>query len=299
MRKFILFFVLGILLVFPSWTFAQADVSLQSVAVQLWPEYDQPSMLVIVDFKVAPMTSLPVDLTFNIPTDANLIAVASQAENGNLLNAKFESPIQTETGQSFSITVEQNVVYRFEYYQPLNRNNTERTFVYNWKSMYAVKNFSVAILEPLDVKSLSTVPAYVSVQQVSGLNFYDGAVVALAAGESYMLSIQYEKTTEALVNPVQQVQSAQPVNQNTPGRVSLSNSVPYVIAILGVAIILGGLVYYWRSGHLIPKRILRRRVSSAENDNKTEAYCPQCGARTKAGDKFCRTCGARLKKAEE
>ncbi|NJN80088.1 MAG: hypothetical protein HC797_06255 [Anaerolineales bacterium] len=144
MRKLFLVFVLGILFAFPFSISAQSNVTLYSVNVQLWPEYDQPSMLVIVDFKVAPMTPLPVDLTFRIPDDTNLIAVAFESENGDLLNATFEPPTSNGAWQMFTVTVEQNVIYRFEYYQPLTFRGNERTFSYLWDHSYAVKSFLYA-----------------------------------------------------------------------------------------------------------------------------------------------------------
>lgn len=299
MRKLFLFFLLEILFVFPSLTFAQTNITLHSVNVQLWPEYDQPSMLVIVDFKVAPMTSLPVNLIFRIPNDANLIAVAVQAEDGNLLNAEFESPTSTGDLQSFVINVEQNSIYRFEYYQPLEVNGDERNFSFIWDNSYAVTSFSVSVLEPLDVKSISIEPAYVSKQIVNELNYYEGEVVKLSASEKYTLDLQYTKTTDALINTPQTVQPAQPVNEDTPGRVSLSNSYPYIIGFIGIGMIVGGIVYYYRTGRVIPKRTRRRRVINEEEDLKTGTYCSQCGTRAQSGDKFCRTCGAKLRKLEE
>lgn len=299
MRKLFLIFLLGILFIFPSLTSAQTNVTLNSVNVQLWPEYDQPSMLVIVDFKVAPMTSLPLGLTFRIPSNANLIAVAVQSEDGNLLNAEFESPTLLGDFQSFTINVEQNAIYRFEYYQPLSLNGEQRDFSYIWDNSYAVKNFSVNVLEPLDVSSISIQPAYASKQVVNELNYYEGEVIKLSANQKYTLDLQYSKTTDSLVNAPQTVQPAQPVNEDTPGRVALSNSYPYVIGILGVAMVLGGIVYYYRTGRVIPKRTRRRRIINEEEDLKTGSYCSQCGTRTQPGDKFCRTCGARLRKSEE
>lgn len=300
MRKLFLTFLLGILFLFPSHTFAQSNVTLQSVNVQLWPEYDQPSMLVIVDFKVAPMTSLPIDLTFNIPADANLIAVAVQTEDGNLLNAEFESPQTKGDVQTFSMTVAQNSVYRFEYYQPLVMQGDKRNFSYTWQNDFTVKNFSVNVLEPLDVTSLSTIPAYVSKEVANELNYYASEVVKLSVGEAYSFDVEYIKTTDTLVNEPQTIQPAQPVDEDTPGRVSLSNSYPYVFGVIGLALIVGGIVYYYKTGRVIPKRTRRRRiVNDEEDDFKTGAYCSQCGARTQAGDKFCRTCGKKLRKTEE
>lgn len=300
MRKLTLFFLLGILFIFPSSTSAQTNATLSNVIVQLWPEYDRPSMLVIVDFQVAPMTSLPVDLTFRIPSDANLIAVAVQTENGDLLNAEFEAPKVSGDVQSFKITIQQNTIYRFEYYQPLTINNNKREFLYIWENAYAVTNFSASVLEPLDVTLLSINPIYNSKKTINGLRYYEGKVLKLSANETFELQLQYEKTTEALVSPPQDIQPAQPIDENTLGRVSLSNSYPYVIGFIGVVMIVGGIVYYYRTGRVIPKYPRRGRiVNLEEEDLKTGTYCSQCGARAQSGDKFCRTCGTRLRKTEE
>ena len=76
---------------------AQTPIKLSSLQVQLWPEYDQPSMLVIYDLKLPDDTRLPISLTLRLPKDANLVAVASQAADGSLLNADYQGPAKGET----------------------------------------------------------------------------------------------------------------------------------------------------------------------------------------------------------
>lgn len=300
MRKFFLMFVLGILFIFPISTSAQTDVTLSNVTVQLWPEYDQPSMLVIVDFKIAPMTPLPVDLTFRIPVDSNLIAVAFQPEDGSLVNAKFTTPVAGDAWQTFTMTVEQNTMYRFEYYQPLQFRGEERTFSYLWNQAYTANKFSVSVLEPLDVTSISIQPASASTTQINGLDFYEGAVMKVSANSDYLLDLEYQKSTLTLVAEPQQVQPADALNEDTPGRVSLNSLLPYLIGGFGILFIAVGIVYYWRFGRTWNKRKRRNRIVSVEEEGvKTGTYCPQCGARAKSGDKFCRTCGTRLRKSEE
>src|SRR5512142_3522734 len=60
-------------------------IKLSTLQVQLWPEYDQPSMLVIYDFRVPDSLKLPVSVSLNLPKDAHLVAVASQAADSSLL----------------------------------------------------------------------------------------------------------------------------------------------------------------------------------------------------------------------
>ncbi|MBK9780045.1 MAG: zinc ribbon domain-containing protein [Anaerolineales bacterium] len=297
MRKLIMIFILGAFLAFPFSVSAQGDTAFSFVTVQLWPEYDQPSMLVIVDFQAAADTALPATLSFRIPADANLIAVASDAGNGQFLDHPFEAPVADGEYLVFSLVVEENKPYRFEYYQPLAFDGESRIFSYLWDNGYAVENFQYLFLEPLDVTNVTLEPTEASQETSNGLNYYQGAAVPLAAGEQYTLNLNYKKTTETLVSDAQAVQIAEPVNEDTPGRVSLANSLPYIIGGLGIIMIAGGLMYYFQWGRRSSGKPRRRSHANVDSD-ATSVYCPQCGSRAKPTDRFCRTCGARLRHEE-
>lgn len=300
MRKLILIFMMGFMFVFPTFVSAQNDVTIANMTVQLWPEYDQPSMLVIADFQMTAATALPVEMTFRIPQDANLVAVATVAGDGSFLNTIFDGPKDDGEWQAFTITVSQSSVYRFEYYQPLTFNGDQRVFSYLWDGAYAVDAFNVLVLEPVDVTDFSMEPTYESIAQQNGSNYYDSGVMQLASGSQFALNLNYNKSSDTLVAPAEGIQPADPVDENTPGRVSLNNSLPYIIGGLGVALIIGGIVYYWRAGRKSFKSPRRRSHSNAEGEaSDVDAYCPQCGARAKAGDRFCRVCGARLRHQDE
>lgn len=299
MRKFGLIIILGVLFVFPSFVSAQNDATIANMTVQLWPEYDQPSMLVIVDFQVTAATALPVDLTFKFPKDANLIAVAALTGDGSFLNAVFDGPKDDGEWQSFTLTVSQSSVYRFEYYQPLTFNGNQRIFSYLWDGSYAVDAFNILVLEPIDATSFAMDPAYESISQENGSNYYDSGIVQLASGEQFILNLSYDKTTDTLIFPPQGIQPAAPVDESTPGRVSLNNSLPYIIGGLGVVLIIGGIMYYWQAGRKSFKSPRRRAHAATEEESAEDTYCPQCGARAKAGDRFCRVCGARLRNNQE
>lgn len=206
-----------------------------------------------------------------------------------------------ESSQVFTLTVSENTLYRFEYYQPLTFNGKQRIFSYLWDGAYAVDQFHILVLEPADVTSFLMTPAYESISQENGSNYYDSGIVKLASGEQFALNLEYEKATDTLSAPAQQgIQPAAPVDENTPGRVSLNNSLPYIIGGLGVVMIVGGIVYYWQAGRSSSKKSRRRSHAHEEaEDDGEEAYCPQCGARAKKGDRFCRVCGARLRHQEE
>jgi hypothetical protein len=297
MRKWLSIFILGVLFVFPSLASAQADIRLATLNVQLWPEYDQPSMLVIYDFTVAPETKLPASLTFNIPTGANLIAVASD-QNGSLVTVPYDGPVKESKGQSFTLSVTATTAYHFEYYQPLAINGEARSFDYLWDGAYAVNTFSLRVQEPLDTVSLDTKPVTVRSVSGDGLTYYGNMPLPLKSGEQFTLNLQYKKSSDKLVISSQGLQPSAPVDPNTPGRVSLTNYLPYILGGLGVLLIAGGLVYYWNSGRKQtnkPRRRQRVNANNNEDEEGSETYCPQCGTRAKPSDRFCRTCGARFR----
>lgn len=123
------------------------------------------------------------------------------------------------------------------------------------------------MLEPLDVTTVTLDPKHELVQNSNGLNYYQSAPVQLAAGEQFTLTLGYEKTTDTLVSQAQSVQIAEPINEDTPGRVSLANSLPYIIGGLGVIMIAGGLAYYFQWGRASKSKPRRRHSDTgAEND---------------------------------
>ena len=109
---------------------AQTPIKLSSLQVQLWPEYDQPSMLVIYDLRLPDDTKLPISITLQLPKDANLVAVASQAADGSLLNADYQGPTMGDSRQTISLQIPTAAIYHIEYYEPLSKTGDERHFSY-------------------------------------------------------------------------------------------------------------------------------------------------------------------------
>ncbi len=299
MRKWLLSLTLVILFAVPSLARAQTDLTLASVNVQLWPEYDQPSMLAIVDYAVPTTTKLPVDVTFRIPKEANLIAVATYSKDGALVNAVFNDPTPDGDWQVFTLALD-SMQGHFEYYQPIQFNGEQRTFSYLWNDRYAVDAFTIRVLEPMDTTALTTTPKLGILSQKDGLKYYSGNSVKLAANEPFALKFEYKKTSNALVSSSQSVQPSAPLDDKTTGKVSFNNYLPYVIGGVGLLLIVGGVIYYLQAGKTDTKKSRKRaREKSDEDESGDDVYCAQCGTRARGGDRFCRICGSRIKQAEE
>jgi uncharacterized OB-fold protein len=299
MRKWFLILAMAALLVFPSLASAQGQVAIEFVNVDLWPEFDKPDMLVINSILLASGASFPVQVDVRIPSGAVLHTVAV----GETINAVSDQGIDYRTskdGEWMVISIQAGApAIRLEYYDPaLAKEGSQRTYSYHWLSDYNVANFSVVLQQPFDAEQFTS---SLSLQddglRSDELQYYSSQVGSVAAGESMTFTVSYQKPSDALSVSHLQIEPVV-VDENTDGRVSLNNYLPYIIGALGVIIIIGGFMYYRQSGRSASAKKSRRRKASSE-EAESGIYCAQCGTRARGGDRFCRTCGSRLRQSEE
>ncbi len=297
MRSKLVVALLAGIFAFPFSARAQSPIKLSSLQVQLWPEYDQPSMLVIYDFRLPESIKLPVSVSISFPKEGHLVAVASQAADGSLLNTDYIGPTAGQQSQTVTIQIQTSTTYHLEYYQPLSRTGRERKFSYVWPGDYAVDDISISIRIPPDTTSIITDPAMKSTKAPDGTDSLIKDFGALQAGQKFPLQLTYVKESETLSVPGESVQPSKPLGSNTPGRVLLSNYLPYILGALGIISIGAAAIYFLQPGRR--QATARRRTHGhAEGKAKGEIYCHQCGARAQPNDRFCRVCGTKLRLEE-
>lgn len=295
MRKWLVFVLILGCLVFASPADAQGGVKLKSMDIQLWAEFDQPSMLVIHQFTLDESTPLPAQVTLRFPKDGNLIAVAYLEDT--LINSDFTGPESQGNWQTVTLDVQSYAPHRIEYYQPLMRDGNQRSFSFRWFGDYAVEEFSVTVQLPADSTDISMDPDFTNtVISNDGLHFI-GIVIqqSLKMGQANEFTVTYERASESVSMPSNSasIQPSEPIGPNTEGRVSI-DSLPWIIGGFGLALIGLALFFYWRSTQA-GEKTSRRRSASRDTTGGEQAYCHECGARAHAGDRFCRTCGSKLK----
>lgn len=298
MRKWLVFVLLFGSTIFPSTAGAEVGTKLDTLDIELWSEYDKPSMLVINQFVVSQDTSLPASVTLRFPKDGNLFAVAVENTDGKLYDLDVAAPTAQGNWQTVTVKVESYQPHRIEYYQPLTREGNKREFKYQWFGDYYVKQFNVTILVPADSTDLITSPVLESTVTSQDKPLITGTLTRneMKIMQSFQFDLQYQRTSTALTAPdeANQLQPSEPVGENTPGRVSITN-LPWVIGGFGLALIMIALFSYWRSTQLSEEKPQKRRHHQNERESEEPAYCHECGARALPGDHFCRTCGSRLR----
>jgi hypothetical protein len=280
---------------------AQSSQSLAAVTVELWPEYDRPTMLVIYRLTLPPEVSLPADLTMRIPaTVGKPSAVAARQVDGALFNLNYQQ--QLESNWLLVSLKATTLEVQIEYYDPaLEKNDGSRKYVYQWPGDYSVQSFNVKIQQPMGATAMTISPsAGPGIAGSDGLIYYTKQVGELATGQSFKISVEYKKGSEDLTSTSLEVQPSSPINDQADGSLTITSALPWALGIAGLALLIGGGLWYWQSGRDKGRNRNRpRRRSAAQKEDATPAeehiYCPQCGKRASPGDNFCRTCGAPLR----
>jgi hypothetical protein len=293
----------ALLLFTPTLVFGQGQPQITQLMVELWPEYDRPTMLVIYRLVLEPQTSFPVDLTFRIPTIAGEPnAVAVRQMDGSLVYATYERQVIGEL--AFITVTATSPEVQLEYYDPLLEiDGQQRHYEFRWLGDYSVDSLTMRVQQPIGANQIRFSPDLGSPEEgEDGLLYYTEEVGALEAGQSFVVEIDYQKSTDALSAESLSVEPSAPITDETQGRVNLLSVLPWVLGAFGIFLIGGGVWWYWQSGvEAAPARSRRRRKAARErktdlpSSHERAIYCHQCGKRANAGDRFCRYCGTRLR----
>jgi hypothetical protein len=296
MRKQILVLTLLIVLLVPVLVQAQSEMHLSLVDVDIWPEYDQPAVLMIYRFTMASGTTLPANLALRIPSGAQINAVAVVDPTKGLINAPYD---KTAQGEWSVVKITTNSLQvQIEYYTTLDKNGSARHIVFEWAGDYAVDTLDVNFLRPFAAENviLSIAPMDTTPGQ-DGLTNYHIQTTNLANGQSFVLTIDYQRNTDDLSISSLPVQAVSTPGPDTPGRVSMTGILPWVLAGFGVLLIVAGVVGFvvWQRGGQGSSTIRKKTPQRKEREEES-IYCRQCGKRAQPGNIYCRTCGTRLRR---
>ncbi len=305
--KLLLFFTLLALLTLPPLARAQESLRFETMQIDLWPEYDQPAMLVIYRARLTADIQLPVEVGIRIPAavgDPNAVAV--RQDGGQLFNAEYTRVAEGDWATIFFSARFREI--QIEYYDPLiERQGDTRQYQFVWPGDYPIDNLRILVQQPTGAENVTTFPRLSSItQDAFGLSYYGGEIGSVAAGETFNLTITYDKQTDDLTVNFLPIDSSEPVSVETAGRLSLTEMLPWGVGILGVLVILIGVAWYWLTGRkgqggrpARRRRPPRRKVIEPElhemEDDARSVFCHQCGKRALSGDKFCRACGTKLR----
>jgi hypothetical protein len=267
---------------------AQEEIRLEALEVALWPEFDQPAMLVIYHILVAPEAEFPAQLSFRIPVEAGEPnAVAAQNAAGALVDVAYT---RSEDGEWAVIAFEsQGAFAQLEYYDALAIEGGAREYEFVWPGDYAVSNFLVQVQQPFAVEDLLTLPAIAdSHQGEDGLTYYETSFASRASGEAVELSVAYS-------NPSGELSSLH-VDPNAGSGAANVSLIALALGIAGVVLVSYSAWRYFSGSVRAEAKKLGKSEIQVQAEKERPVYCLQCAMEALPGDQFCRNCGKKLPK---
>lgn len=168
---------------------AETDATaIDTLTVDLWPDYDKASVLVLLTGTLPADTPLPVRVTLPFPETAHLNAVARiDARDGQMKDDILSSP---GPGELSFITPD--LSFRLEYYQPYTVKDKERSFDFTWRADVSVARFRVKVQRPSAAVTFRTVPSTTDIlRDEYGLIYHLFPVRSLPAGHTLTVHVDY------------------------------------------------------------------------------------------------------------
>ena len=279
---------------------AQTEVTqLDTLTVELWPDYDRPAMLVILTGTLPESATLPATLTIPLPAGAEINAVA-RFNDVDVLVTDVE---WTEADGGITLTTPGDS-FHVEYYSPYVAADNEVTYGFNWTADLEIAAAAAVVQQPVAATDITIVPAPSgSVTRADGLLYHQIDARPIAAGEPFTVDVTY--TVDA---PVLSAPSVSPAATTAPAATApaaggglLGDLSPWWLLLIPAALAL--LVGAWALGRRTgsgrarkPRPNRAARPGAARPTGESAArFCHQCGQPAQAGDVFCRKCGTRLK----
>lgn len=277
----------------------QPATSLEWLTVDLWPDYDRTSVLVLVTGSIATDVALPADVTVPLPQDADLNAVARISDENQMID-----DIVFERGDSTLALTTPDRRFRIEYYVPYQSQGLQRTFSYSWTGGPPAEQVFVSVQQPQAATALTVQPEPETIDAGSdGLRYHNLPVSRVEAGGRFTVEVSYTMSSEQLTAPggapAAAPDGAGAASGSAGGSAGFLETLnwPIVLAVAGGALLLMAIGWQVFGARIATRRVPRKPRPLRAVRGQEANFCHKCGTRAQAGDRFCRECGTELKRS--
>lgn len=273
--------------------FAQNPVSvIDSLDIEIWPDYDRASVLVLLTGALPGDTRFPASVTLPFPKAAQLNAVARIDGKDGIMKDDIVSGINS-AGLLTLITPD--LRFRVEYYLPYVVDKIQRSFDYTWLAGVTVNNLQLRVQRPTWANTFNTEPAAVNiVRGGDGFDYHIFPTRAVLAGKPFQLHVDYKMTTAQLSVTSLPRQNTSPQTSAIASESSTGFSINWALAaiVTGSLIIIAALI--WQFSSRRPSPDIRGQNDSRALRQSRAGFCRNCGEPVEEGDRFCSGCGSEL-----
>jgi len=277
-------------------------LAIDKASLRLWPEYDDPGLLVILSGSITGTAKFPQQVAFPVPANARGIQATFIDANGDLLSQQWQL---VDGKLTYSLP---SPDFQIEYYLDRPAGGNQRDISFAFESPYPIRSLEVAAQQPARASAFSMTPQpQRSVQGSDGFTSYLVDRANVGAGEKLPVNIRYTKNDQGL--SVAQAKIDTTASSDAPGAVSPTGAasgrkstdwLPIVLIGLGVALLAGAAIYWFL--RIRPTPAPAPTPAKAQASSKADpapqparstnaAFCTQCGRQLGSADRFCAQCG--------
>ncbi len=274
---------------------AEDPLRITAMDVSVWPEYDQPGVLVQYQGNLSAKADKtnPLELSFFVPKGAGVGAACGIQADGNHTSETWkESDADNNlTKITFQVTEPQfHVEY---YYNPLPAS-TDKKFSFTYTAALPADEVQLDVQHPLKATNFVVTPAAPNTHQdQDGFTYHAYDYKAVSAGQQLATEVAYTKT-----DPAPSVTNNQPAGSTNAAGSTFGGINPNQVIVLATFLAVAAIIVFFvwdRRNRNAELRYAPVGVQGAARDfgaAATGGYCTQCGSAMQAGDRFCGHCGS-------
>jgi hypothetical protein len=274
---------------------AVTETKINTMEVEIWPEYDDPRVLLIYRGTMPPDQPLPTDFSFIVPSDAQVHMAGAVDQNGGHVHALFQERDRGDGTKEIFYRLEHPNFYMEFYYDPLT-GAEQRQFRYPLVSPFPIADLKVSVQQPLRTSGFGVNPATSNVvRDQKGFSYYIVSFGAVPAGEERSVSVAYRKTDREPSVAGQQPGGGVPERQRRTMKGILVGAGILLIGVVGYGLFAASQRKKVRSGRAGAHAARPVPAGPTQAGGKPSRFCTQCGAGVEKTDKFCSNCGHQVR----
>jgi hypothetical protein len=281
------------------------DLRIVRLRLSIWPEYDDPRVLVMFRGEMAPHSVFPTHITLPLPKGAAVIGAGMISEQGELLLHPHQVRPE-EAGDSLEINLPVARFFVEFYYNPFTEG-TEKRFTYAAPTTYPIERLEVDIQQPLQATRFTTEPQAMSREtDEQSFTYHRFIYHNLGKGDTRRFTVIYTKTAA-----MPSVTKGQPTSEVIQQPRTAVHTLVLACGMLGgAAVVFGGGAWLWTSYQrrrwtspthqtppVSPPATVQLHAQTTfvpmptTSGRHTPNFCSNCGAKLQAEYRFCPRCG--------
>ncbi|MDW7675560.1 MAG: hypothetical protein SCK28_13610 [Bacillota bacterium] len=197
-------FVLALMIIFSlnSVAFANEEITAGEIYVSVWPEYDEPGVLVIYSGEVKNNSSEAFDgyIRFNVPNEMDKAEMVCETEQGMLCVIYQVEEMGDYKQISWKVTKPiapgGTLPFMLEYYYDPIQGETDKTIEFEFVPTYDMLSLVWDVKEPFNSTGFTIEPSLDSRgQDNNGFNTYRATNYNISKEEAQNLTIKYTRTS--------------------------------------------------------------------------------------------------------